>query len=145
LKGFLREFDPATFAAAFARGSDRTVLRLLPQPGKTVGDSARSRSHHCNITRRKTVISNLCLCCRTCNGHKGQITTARDPATGRTAKLFHPRRQKWPEHFQWGADGARILGLTATGRATIEALQMNNDLIVNLRSLWVVLRLHPAK
>ena len=93
----------------------------------------------------KTVIGNLCLCCRTCNGHKWQITTARDPATGRNAKLFHPRRQKWPEHFQWSADGARILGLTATGRATIEALQMNNDLIVNLRSLWVLLRLHPAK
>jgi hypothetical protein len=65
--------------------------------------------------------------------------------TGRTVKLFHPRRQKWPEHFQWSADGARILGLTATGRATIEALQMNNDLIVNLRLLWVVLGLHRAK
>lgn len=47
-------------------------------------------------------------------------------------------------HFQWSADGARILGLTATGRATIEALQMNNDLIVSLRSLWVLLGLHPA-
>jgi len=39
----------------------------------------------------------------------------------------------------------RILGLTATGRATVEALQMNNDLIVNLRSLWVILGLHPAE
>jgi hypothetical protein len=93
----------------------------------------------------KTVIGNLWLCCRTCNGNKGQIAAARDPATGRTAKLFHPRGQKWLEHFEWSADGARILGLTATGRATIEALQMNNDLIVNLRSLWVLLGLHPAE
>lgn len=102
---------------------------------------------HITATSRggKTVIRNLCLCCRTCNGHKAQITTARDPATGRNAKLFHPRRQKWPEHFQWSTDGARILGLTATGSATIEALQMNNGLIVNLRSLWVLLGLHPAK
>lgn len=93
----------------------------------------------------KTVISNLCLCCRTCNGHKWQIATARDPATGRRVKLFHPRRQKWPEHFQWSSDGSRIVGRTATGRATVEALQMNNDLIVNLRSLWVILGLHPAE
>ena len=93
----------------------------------------------------KTVLANLCLCCRTCNGHKWRITTARDPATGRRVKLFHPRRQKWSEHFQWSDDGARILGRTAPGRATVEALQMNNDLIVNLRLLWVVLGLHPAE
>jgi hypothetical protein len=93
----------------------------------------------------KTVIANLCLCCRTCNSHKWQITTARDAATGRRVKLFHPRRQQWREHFQWSAEGTRILGLTATGRATIEALQMNNDLIVKLRSLWVMLGLHPAE
>lgn len=101
---------------------------------------------HITATSRggKTVMGNLCLCCRTCNGHKGQITTARDPVTGWTGKLFHPRRQKWQEHFQWSADGTRILGLTATGRATIEALKMNNDLTVNLRSLWVLLELHPA-
>lgn len=93
----------------------------------------------------QTVIGNLCLSCRTCNGYKAHRTAARDPVTGRTAKLFHPRRQKWPEHFQWSGDGEYILGLTATGRATIEALQMNNDLIVNLRSLWVLLGLHPVK
>lgn len=93
----------------------------------------------------KTVITNLCLACRTCNGHKWQITKARDPITNRLVNLFHPRRQKWPEHFQWSADGTRLIGLTATGRATIDALQMNNDLIVNLRSLWVRLGLHPVE
>lgn len=93
----------------------------------------------------KTVIANLCVCCRTCNSHKWQSTTAHDPATGRRVKLFHPRRQKWSEHFRWSAGGTRILGLTATGRATVEALQMNNGLIVNLRSLWVILGLHPIR
>jgi HNH endonuclease len=93
----------------------------------------------------KTVLANLCLICRTCNGHKWQIVKARDPVTNRLVNLFHPRRQKWPEHFQWSDDGTRITGLTATGRATIETLQMNNDLIVNLRSLWVILDLHPAE
>ncbi len=47
----------------------------------------------------KTVITNLCLACRTCNGHKWQIAKARDPITNRLTNLFHPHRQKWPEHF----------------------------------------------
>ena len=93
----------------------------------------------------KTLIANLCLCCRTCNGYKWQITKARDPLTNRLVKLFHPRRQSWPEHFQWDAGATRIVGLTATGRATIEGLQMNNELMVNLRSLWVILELHPSE
>ncbi len=37
----------------------------------------------------------------------------------------------------------QIIGLTTIGRATVEALKMNNDLITNLRSLWVILKLHP--
>ena len=93
----------------------------------------------------KTVLANLCLACRTCNGHKWLIAKARDPLTRHLVKLFHPRRQTWSEHFQWSADGTRLLGLTTTGRATVEALQMNNELIVNLRALWVTFGLHPAE
>lgn len=91
----------------------------------------------------RTVLLNLCLCCRSCNGCKGEKIKWRDPQTKRLVKLFHPRKQKWPEHFEWSADGTQIIGLTATGRATVEALKMNNDLITNLRSLWVILGLHP--
>ena len=93
----------------------------------------------------KTAMANLCLACRTCNGHKWLVAKARDPLTHRLVNLFHPRRQNWDEHFQWSADGTHLLGLSATGRSTIEALQMNNDLIVNLRALWVTLDLHPAE
>lgn len=93
----------------------------------------------------KTVLANLCLACRNCNGHKWLIVKARDPLTRRSVNLFHPRRQNWSEHFQWSADGTRLLGLTTNGRATIEALQMNNDLIVNLRALWVTLGMHPTE
>ncbi len=100
---------------------------------------------HIIPTARKgrTVLANLCHCCRVCNGHKADRLQARDPLTGRLVKLFHPRQQKWDVHFCWREDGTKIIGLTATGRATVEALQMNNDLIVNLRSLWVILKLHP--
>ena len=89
-------------------------------------------------------MDNLCLCCRSCNGFKWNRITGRDLETGRRARLFHPRRQKWEAHFEWSEDRLYIVGLTASGRATIEALRMNNDLIVNLRRLWVVLSLHSA-
>ena len=91
----------------------------------------------------KTELANLCLCCRACNGYKWRHTHACDPQTGRRVRIFHPRRQQWIGHFAWSADGVHIIGLTATGRATIEALQMNHDLIAHLRQLWILLRMHP--
>ena len=93
----------------------------------------------------KTELANVCLCCRTCNSYKGQRIYARDPLTGRQARLFHPRRQQWRRHFAWSTDGVHLIGLTASGRATIEALQMNNHLIAHLRQLWSALRLHPRE
>jgi HNH endonuclease len=93
----------------------------------------------------KTESANGCLCCRTCNSYKGRRIYARDPQTGRQVRLFHPRGQQWTRHFAWSADGVRLIGITATGRATIEALQMNNDLIAHLRQLWIALRLHPRE
>jgi len=58
-------------------------------------------------------------------------------------RLFHPRRQHWERQFVWNQTGTRILGTTATGRATVAALRMNNELIVPLRELWTLLHLHP--
>jgi hypothetical protein len=92
----------------------------------------------------KTILSNLCLACRTCNGCKWKITTSHDPLTNRVVKLFIPIVTSG-RSISSGANGIHLIGLTATGRATIEALQMNNQLIVNLRSLWVVLGLHPIE
>ena len=37
--------------------------------------------------------------------------------------LFNPRQQKWHDHF--AVNGARIVGLTPTGRVTIALLQLN--------------------
>jgi hypothetical protein len=51
--------------------------------------------------------------------------------------LFNPRRQKWKTHFRWSEDGIEIMGVTACGRATVIALQMNRPEIVAARWLWV--------
>jgi HNH endonuclease len=80
---------------------------------------------------------NLWLACRLCNGFKGIQTHARDPLTGRRVNLFNPRRQKWKRHFMWSADGTRMIGVTACGRRTVVALQLNNLLAVNVRREWV--------
>ena len=79
---------------------------------------------------------NLCLSCPTCNRHKAKRLSARDPLSGRTVTLFHPRRDIWSHHFVWSADRARILGLTPIGRATVEALHFNRPAMTLLRHYW---------
>jgi len=46
--------------------------------------------------------------------------------------LFNPRRESWNDHFVWR--GVRIEGITATGRATIQALAMNDPRRLDLRT-----------
>jgi HNH endonuclease len=76
---------------------------------------------------------NLCLACELCNQYKWTQTEAIDPKTGQTIALFHPRQQTWPEHFAWSFDNVTILGRTGCGRATIEALKLNNALAITVR------------
>ena len=88
--------------------------------------------------------SNLWLSCPLCNRHKANRISAADPETGQEVPLFDPRRQRWSEHFRWTPDGLRVVGLTPTGRATVEALHLADDpdaLLV--RSYWVLAGWHP--
>ena len=80
--------------------------------------------------------SNLCLACPSCNRYKGASRTAIDPEIGQEVELFHPRRDRWEEHFAWNANQTRIVGLTPAGRATVEKLRMNRPTLVRLRGLW---------
>ncbi len=86
---------------------------------------------------------NLWLACRLCNGYKAIQTHAVDPLTGRRVRLFDPRRQQWARHFRWSADGTEVRGRTATGRATVVALQLNNPIARMVRSAWVSVGWHP--
>lgn len=93
----------------------------------------------------KTEEENLWLACPTCNGHKSNRIAAADPATGEIVRLFDPRRQRWSEHFTWNALGDEILGLTPTGRATVEALHLNRPVLVYARWHWVRWGCHPPE
>jgi len=88
--------------------------------------------------------SNLWLACPICNGHKADKTEALDPITGQVMRLFHPAAQTWADHFEWSADGLRIVGRTPIGRATVRALHLDDDpdaLVV--RGYWVLAGWHP--
>jgi hypothetical protein len=86
---------------------------------------------------------NLWLACSVCNGAKGTKTHAVDPTTGKEVALFHPRTQIWREHFAWSEGGTLVVGLTATGRATVAALQLNDPFRVRTRERWVAVGWHP--
>lgn len=92
----------------------------------------------------KTTLDNLALACG-CNNNKSNLTHARDPKTNRLVPIFNPRRQRWFQHFAWSKDYLRIVGLTATGRATVEALRLNRKHLVNLRRALLLTGDHPPK
>jgi hypothetical protein len=92
-----------------------------------------------------TVFENLCLDCSSCNGYKLAKTYGADPETGEQIPLFHPRQQRWHDHFAWNPEGTQILGLTPCGRTTIEALRLNHPLMSVARSIWVSAGHHPPK
>ena len=72
----------------------------------------------------ESTLENLALACPGCNLHKASKTVAIDPATGDSVPLFHAIRQTWSEHFQF--HGYEIQGLTASGRATVAAFDLNH-------------------
>jgi hypothetical protein len=86
---------------------------------------------------------NLAQACQGCNGRKYTRVTARDPVTDRLVPLFNPRRHRWKEHFAWSHDGTLVIGLTATGRATAETLELNRRGLVGLREALVAFGAHP--
>ena len=88
---------------------------------------------------------NLWLACPLCNGYKGTQTEAIDPVTEVRVRLFHPRQQKWDEHFAWSEDGISIVGRSPTGRATVIALKLNNEHLTRARYRWVLAGWHPPK
>lgn len=90
-----------------------------------------------------TTLDNLALCCHGCNQHKSTRTAMTDSVTGLLALLFHPREHRWEEHFTWNEDFTLILGLTATGRATVAALKLNRAGLVNLRHALYAIGEHP--
>jgi hypothetical protein len=86
---------------------------------------------------------NLALACQGCNNHKYDKIEVRDPASGDVVPIYHPRSDRWDDHFAWSDDFARILGVSPTGRGTVVALRLNREGLVNLRRVLYAAGKHP--
>jgi hypothetical protein len=75
---------------------------------------------------------NLALACHRCNLRKRPNLTGLDPLGGDVVLLFHPRRDRWEQHFV--IRDSNIHGSTPSGRATVRLLAMNDTRRVELRA-----------
>ncbi len=87
----------------------------------------------------ETILENLCLSCPSCNRHKGSKRSVVDRKTGERIPSYHPRRQVWSDHFECSEEWTRLEGLTESGRATVELLNINRPQMARLRLLWIKL------
>ncbi|MEE3718104.1 HNH endonuclease signature motif containing protein [Tumidithrix elongata RA019] len=88
-----------------------------------------------------TTEDNLALACVSCSLYKGARQDVEDPETNKMVPIFNPRQQSWREHFCW--NDVQIVGLTAVGRATVNALKLNRAIILAIREEEKLLGRHP--
>lgn len=70
--------------------------------------------------------SNWALACRSCNLYKAAHLSGTDPESAAVARLYHPRKDRWEDHFQAAPESGEILGRTPIGRATVARLEINS-------------------
>ncbi|HMM28402.1 MAG TPA: HNH endonuclease signature motif containing protein, partial [Aggregatilineaceae bacterium] len=68
-------------------------------------------------------LPNLAWACFECNVGKGRDVASYDQVTQKLTPLYPPRTGAWDDHFV--LRGARLVGITATGRVTVNLLALN--------------------
>jgi hypothetical protein len=91
----------------------------------------------------ETTADNLALACQSCNNYKYNKTQAIDPMANQLVSLYHPRQMQWAAHFTWSDATTLMLGITPTGRATVELLRVNREGVINLRQILRDRGQHP--
>jgi hypothetical protein len=86
---------------------------------------------------------NLALACRSCNSFKGNRSSHLDPQLGREERFYHPRTDRWEDHFLAIPESSKISALTAIGRVTVIGLRFNSPPQVTARQFWIQLGLFP--
>jgi HNH endonuclease len=113
----------------WTRAQGRCEYCRIPHPQYRLPfqiDHIRARQHG-----GPTTSDNLALACFHCNRHKGPNLAGWDPETQQLVRLFHPRTDRWTEHFE--GRGAEIVGRTAVGRVTVQVLAMNAEDLLLVR------------
>jgi len=88
-----------------------------------------------------TAFENITKACFDCNRQKGPKICSMDLDTGDVVRLFDPRHQRWTEHFR--LQGAVIEPLTASARATVRVLNMNDPDRIEDRKELLNVGLYP--
>ena len=83
----------------------------------------------------ETTADNLCFACMRCNRYKGSNVGSFDPETGNLVPFFHPRKQKWSEHF--ALNQGVICPLTPEARVTVKLFRLNDEERIKERLLLV--------
>ena len=124
---------PALRQLVYERAGGRCEYCLMPE---SVAFASHEIDH---IISQKhggpTEAANLALSCLLCNKRKGSDIASIDPATNEILPLYNPRRDRWHDHF--ALSGAHLTALTATGRATIQLLQLNHANRLKERELLI--------
>jgi hypothetical protein len=114
---------PDAIRAAVARRANRCCEYCLIREEDTgfphQVDHIVSRKH--GGTSR---LENLALACVPCNRHKGTDVASIAPQTGMIVRLFHPRLDRWEDHFR--LNGEIVAPLSEVGAATIRLLKLNS-------------------
>ena len=71
---------------------------------------------------------NLALGCASCNLAKSNYVSGLDPETQEQVALFQPRKDRWEDHFAFMRTTSELRGKTATGRATVSRLKIEQCL-----------------
>jgi HNH endonuclease len=87
--------------------------------------------------------TNWALACRACNLYKATHLTGSDPENHAVVRLFHPREDRWEEHFQVATESGEIMGCSPVGRVTVTRLEMNSIAQTTARQQWMRLGFFP--
>jgi hypothetical protein len=92
--------------------------------------------------RGETISENLALACPQCNRLKGSDIASIDPVSNQITPLFHPRQQRWREHFS--LSGVQIIPQTPEGRVTTFLLQFNHPDRLAERQILIDIGAYPS-
>jgi hypothetical protein len=73
-----------------------------------------------------TNAENLAFACVFCNRYKGSDLGSLDPHSGVLVRFFHPRTDRWSDHFRLTED-MEITPCTDVGRVTVTVLRHNSS------------------
>jgi hypothetical protein len=127
----MRGVDIALRRQVSARAAGRCEYCRLPLE---FDDSPASVDHIIALKHHgPTVADNLAFACFHDNNFKGDNLAGLDPVDSALTRLFHPRSDRWSEHFRFHR--GEIIPLTAIGRTTLYVLNMNAPIRVIARQL----------